>query len=574
MKKRMVHRMISLMLSIVTVAGMVFAAVPFHAHAATTTCTYCDGLGDCGSCLGLGDCDVCYGLGDDICGSCSFGRCLNCGGEGVIKNYVSGKIKEKKCTSCSGTGDCKRCDGHGNVTCYSCKGSGDCSSCKGSQKCTYCNGSGKVKSSGNKVISSIFGRNKNTENQEPATKPQATQPATKPQATQPETTPAIPEEQHISIDQNTLTLKVGQSHTFIVNATTRDGKVSVDYDTQFLEQDKADSFTFTARKTGSTAITFRSTDGKEKEVCHVTVVEDPTATDNILTVTIDGKKETFYQDDVILTDTEISVYYYSYNPRGEQRYYISFSFDKNLTVGTYQTTESILYSDVNITFAEAGANQFFRSYRKRGNNGVTGSFTIESVSSDWNTYTGSFAADLVLYGKNQELKITDAEFVFAISENPENEAAAAVVPGTPNTLTATINGESVVFYLVSAKLAGSEIAVNYYALNPRGEARYLMAFSFDKNLDEGTYNTTESILYSDVTITFAEANANEYYRSYRKHGNNAATGSFTIETMSDDWNTYTGSFAVDLVLYGKQDTIKIDDAEFDFTLGEVYSAGK
>jgi len=109
--------------------------------------------------------------------------------------------------------------------------------------------------------------------------------------------------------------------------------------------------------------------------------------------------------------------YRAYNPRGELRYYLSFEFENNLGVGTYNTTGNILHSKVNIKFLDyaVSRNDYFDSYRKAGENStITGTFVIERMSDDWMTYDGSFNVELVIYGTKESIVIDDAVFNFTL----------------------------------------------------------------------------------------------------------------------------------------------------------------
>lgn len=133
-------------------------------------------------------------------------------------------------------------------------------------------------------------------------------------------------------------------------------------------------------------------------------------------------------------------------------------------------------------------------------------------------------------------------------------------------LTATIEGEKQTFKLAYAYILGSDIHVTYESYNPRGELRYTIMFQFDQNLDEGTYYSRESSLKSDVVIRLYKGNSATDYISYRMKGGNDTTGTFVIETMSDDWTTYSGSFNAKLAILRKGTSITIEDAQFNFTL--------
>ena len=142
---------------------------------------------------------------------------------------------------------------------------------------------------------------------------------------------------------------------------------------------------------------------------------------------------------------------------------------------------------------------------------------------------------------------------------------------TKNTLRVTIDDEEQVFYLERAAISVSNIYVYYTALNPRGEERYTIEFHFDKNLTTGTYSIMDRDAASDAAVEFKEAGSYTYYRSQRTgaRGKNA-TGSFTITSVNDDWTTYEGSFTVTLAPYHSSDSITIEDAEFNFTIGETH----
>lgn len=164
-----------------------------------------------------------------------------------------------------------------------------------------------------------------------------------------------------------------------------------------------------------------------------------------------------------------------------------------------------------------------------------------------------------------------------VTEPPATEPPATEPPATEpiqvsNFLKATIYGEEIIFQLNSASVGSADVRASYRAYNPRGEARYYISLRFNKNYTVGTYNTTGSILYTEVDVSFMDyaVNRNEYYNSYRKHGDKTdVTGTFVIEKMSDDWMTYDGSFNVKLVLYGTKESIVIDDAVFNFTIQET-----
>lgn len=146
-----------------------------------------------------------------------------------------------------------------------------------------------------------------------------------------------------------------------------------------------------------------------------------------------------------------------------------------------------------------------------------------------------------------------------------------IMDNTKNTLRVTIDDEEQVFYLERASVSVTDIYVYYTALNPRGEERYKIEFNFDKNLTAGTYSIMDRDAASDAAVDFKEAGSYTWYRSQRTGGRGKnATGSFTINSVNDDWTTYEGSFTVTLAPYHGSDSITIEDAEFNFTIGETH----
>lgn len=141
---------------------------------------------------------------------------------------------------------------------------------------------------------------------------------------------------------------------------------------------------------------------------------EPSLAPNTLKATIFGREEIFYLSRAYVNDYEVDTTYYAYNPRGEQLYYLSLSFDKNLFEGTYTTNSSILYSDVKVSFSKAGSYSFYTSYpgldMKEYN---AGTFIIEKISEDWMTYEGSFNMELYL-NKTDSMVIDDAVFNFTL----------------------------------------------------------------------------------------------------------------------------------------------------------------
>lgn len=160
------------------------------------------------------------------------------------------------------------------------------------------------------------------------------------------------------------------------------------------------------------------------------------------------------------------------------------------------------------------------------------------------------------------------------TDPPAANLPAAELPATQplpsgNSLKATIHGEEIILPLDCAYENDSRIYAEYRLYHPGDELRYYLCLDFEGNLGVGTYSTTGSILDSKANITFWDCafGEDDYFYSCHKHGEDTdITGTFVIEKISDDRVTYDGSFNVELELYGKKDSIVIDDAVFNFTL--------
>lgn len=70
-----------------------------------------------------GWCSYCSGLGYKNCPDCVTGKCIECSGDGYIKERVFGgddKIKKIKCFYCNGSGKCRTCGGKVDIVCPYC----------------------------------------------------------------------------------------------------------------------------------------------------------------------------------------------------------------------------------------------------------------------------------------------------------------------------------------------------------------------------------------------------------------------------------------------------------------------
>lgn len=101
-------------------------------------CAHCGGAGTCRTCYGSTNCQRCYGTGQERCTYCGgTGNCFLCHGAG--KNYHAG-LGWTNCTACSGSGNCSHCRGTGKEKCIRCYGNGRCDVCNGKGTCYLCDG--------------------------------------------------------------------------------------------------------------------------------------------------------------------------------------------------------------------------------------------------------------------------------------------------------------------------------------------------------------------------------------------------------------------------------------------------
>jgi len=150
------------------------------------------------------------------------------------------------------------------------------------------------------------------------------------------------------------------------------------------------------------------------------------------------------------------------------------------------------------------------------------------------------------------------------------EAPESAKPRKDGVITVSVDGEDWDFYLEAAKIYKSmdEMWITWYAFNPRGETYYKLQMVFSDDVKPGKYKTSSS----DVRITLTTddmvgsnggiQNFNAQYMTGSK-----TDGTVVIESRSSDWQTYSGSFDVD-VKNSEKDTIHIECDAFEFTLGE------
>lgn len=125
-------------------------------NAGVIQCNDCSGRGDatCRNCAGRGE-SACPPL--EKCGRCSGAGqrrqdCIQCNGNGEVRQAGFLNTEKRRCMSCSGSGKglgpCDRCGGRGQTTCKRCSGSGraTCGSCRGSGllPCSRCGATGEM----------------------------------------------------------------------------------------------------------------------------------------------------------------------------------------------------------------------------------------------------------------------------------------------------------------------------------------------------------------------------------------------------------------------------------------------
>ena len=165
----------------------------------------------------------------------------------------------------------------------------------------------------------------------------------------------------------------------------------------------------------------------------------------------------------------------------------------------------------------------------------------------------------------------------------------------PNTLYVEIEGEPRVFYLTSAKLVNTLIAVTYSAYDARGDLEMTFVMNLDKRIAPGTYQKAGS--GEDVNSIILNADAvggltNYHYRErygvgaapFKKsehggvdfsffveyHYNDEGSVVMRIDSRSSDWTTYDGVFAAVMDDAFDGDFITLRNGRFNFTLDEAY----
>ena len=165
---------------------------------------------------------------------------------------------------------------------------------------------------------------------------------------------------------------------------------------------------------------------------------------------------------------------------------------------------------------------------------------------------------------------------------PTKGAAFNEVPETPddgsNMLKVTIDGAEHTFYLDTAAVKTDYkenfqyVSAYYKSFNPRGEVRYELYFAWDSNLEVGAHDVIADGYALDMGISLRETNTGREYHSSRKYtGKDAVVGTVEITHMSENWDTYEGTFQVELYEdISKKTPVKLENGIFHFTLGETH----
>ncbi len=143
--------------------------------------------------------------------------------------------------------------------------------------------------------------------------------------------------------------------------------------------------------------------------------------DGVITVSVDGEDWDFYLESAKLYKSmdEMWVTYYAFNPRGETYYQLRLVFSDDIKPGKYKASSS----DVRITLTtddlvgeNGGIQNVNGQYMTRSK--TDGTIVIESRSSDWKTYSGSFDTD-VSNREKDTIHIECDAFEFTLGEEKE-----------------------------------------------------------------------------------------------------------------------------------------------------------
>lgn len=144
---------------------------------------------------------------------------------------------------------------------------------------------------------------------------------------------------------------------------------------------------------------------------------------------------------------------------------------------------------------------------------------------------------------------------------------------TENYMAATINGEEKVLTLESYELIDDNtLLLHYTCRNPLGRTEWMVSVTATLGDAAGTVYQTEirnvvvAAIYSDSRITATQYNPELSYGL----GGTKSTYELTVQSRSEDWRTYTGTFWADLKtksgwFRSAQETVTITDGYFCFT---------
>ena len=574
MKNHNVPKILKPFFLLVIIISMVTTTIPIHVTAATD-CAHCGGTGDCSTCSGLGDCRSCFGSKEDICTRCFNGRCLNCGGEGVIKSYSSGKIKERKCSYCN-NGKCRTCSGSGRISCSTCSGTGDCRTCSGDTECRYYDGYGVNYNTSSSNTSSSNTGSSNTSNN---------------------TTNSKPNSQYLYIDCTELTLTVGESYTFTVRGRTNDGKAYAVFDETFFKEAEDGSFTYAALKAGNSTIEFRSTDDTVSVSCKVTITENKQKTQSNsqyleidcteLTLTV-GKSYTFTVSGHTNDGIAYAIFDETFFTEAKDGSFTYTALKAGTSIIEFRSTDDTVSVSCKVTVKEKKQNtQANSQYLELDCTeltltvGETYTFNVTGKTNDGIIQT---VYDTTFFKKEANrnftytaLKAGTTTIEFRSEDNTVSVSCKVTIKEAKNTLMVTVDGTEEIFYLKSAEVVGKKIHVRYECYNPRGEEKYDLRLQFNNNMEVGTYKIPDSAITPTVIVYFDKANVTDSYCSYQKYNvrypaKTKYTTIFTIEDMNEDWTTYTGT--LETTLANRSNTVTLTLGKFNFTLGEQHDMTK
>ena len=149
-----------------------------------------------------------------------------------------------------------------------------------------------------------------------------------------------------------------------------------------------------------------------------------------------------------------------------------------------------------------------------------------------------------------------------------NAAYETAQPVYGNALTATIDGAVYSFEMTSAKVDSfsKSINVKYEAYNPRGEKAYRMTLIFPGDVAPGQYASSKGEKALNITFSDGKFTRGAFVGSVIMPGQGSYN--MTLNSRSADWRTYQGSFSAVVTMSNGDRPVRIENANFSFTLGE------